>query len=232
MAGNVRHMPGKRSYKQFCGLALALDVVGERWTLLIVRDLAMGPMRYSDLLDSNHGIGEGLLAQRLRHLEAEDIVVRRFDPDAKVVVYELTEDGRSLARACLPLLEWGYHRMERYRGSPEENVEWLIPALRSRFDPLASRGIREHYEFRVDGQVLTVVADDGRITVEAGSRPDPGVVLTTDLDTLMAVGTGLLDRSEAVASGRMTVEGDRDAIRRYMTILRLPDGALSLLDAG
>ena len=221
-------MAGRRSYKQFCGLALALDVVGERWTLLIVRDLAMGPMRYSDLLDSNHGIGEGLLAQRLRHLEAEDIVVRRFDSDAKAVVYELTDDGRGLARACLPLLEWGYHRMDRFTGDPDDNAEWLAPALRSRFDPLGSRGMRRHFEFRIDGEVLTVVADDGRITVESGARPDPSVVVTTDLQTLMGVGTGLIDRREALASGRMQVEGDRDALRDYMTVLRLPDGALSL----
>ena len=224
-------MAERRSYKQFCGLALALDVVGERWTLLIVRDLAMGPMRYSDLLDSNHGIGEGLLAQRLRHLEAEEVVRRRFDDEAKAVVYELTDEGRSLAVALLPLLEWGYRRMERYKGDPDQNAEWLIPALRSRFDPLASRGIREHYEFRVDGEVLTVVADDGRISVERGARPDPAVVLTTDLDTLMGVGTGVIDRREAVLSGHMKLEGERDAIRRYTSLLRLPNGAMSLVDA-
>src|SRR3954465_11742396 len=95
-------------YDQFCGLASALDVVGERWTLLLVRDLALGPQRYSDLLAGLPGMGTGLLAERLKHLETEGIVRRSMlPPPAAVAVYELTDDGKDLSEAILPLAMWG-----------------------------------------------------------------------------------------------------------------------------
>src|SRR3954471_15527003 len=101
----------RRSYRQLCGLAAALDVVGERWTMLIVRDLSLGPRRYGELLEGLPGIGEGLLAQRLRHLESEALVQRTFSPDVGAVVYQLTDDGRDLWTALVPLAAWGLERV-------------------------------------------------------------------------------------------------------------------------
>src|SRR3954453_11339680 len=104
-------MDGRR-YGQYCSLAYALDVVGERWTLLIVRDLLLGPKRFTDLLDGLPGIGRNLLAARLRHLEAEGVVRRSvLPPPAASRVYELTEDGIELGLALAPLSRWGAKRM-------------------------------------------------------------------------------------------------------------------------
>src|SRR3954447_8418989 len=102
----------KRSYGQYCALARAFDVIGERWTPLVVRELAVGPRRYADLLDGLPGIGTSLLAARLRDLEADGLVrQRRLPPPAARNVYELTPDGWELAEALLPLARWGTKRM-------------------------------------------------------------------------------------------------------------------------
>src|SRR3954452_9670846 len=104
-------MAERRSYNQICTLAITMDLIGERWTVLIVRDLSLGPRRYGELLEGLPGIGEGLLAQRLRHLEAEDLVRRTFSSDVGAVVYELTDAGAELWAAMVPLAAWGLQRV-------------------------------------------------------------------------------------------------------------------------
>src|SRR4051812_41734616 len=110
-------MPEHR-YQQYCGLARALDVAGDRWTLLIVRELVPGPRRFTDLLDGLPGISRNLLTERLRHLEGDGIVARRdLPPPAARQVYELTDDGRDLAGVMGPLIGWGARRLgERKSG--------------------------------------------------------------------------------------------------------------------
>src|ERR687888_24922 len=120
MPTNVNHQPpdasARRSYGQYCTLARALDVIGERWTLLVVRDLVLGPKRFTDLLEGLPGIGRNLLAARLRHLEAEGIVRRTtLPPPAASRVYELTEEGYDLMLATTPLAAWGARRLGRRR---------------------------------------------------------------------------------------------------------------------
>lgn len=209
----------RRSYKQVCGLAAALDVVGERWTMLIVRDLALGPRRYGELLEGLPGIGEGLLAQRLRHLEAEGIAQRRFDQGLGAVVYELTDEGAALWQALLPLTAWGIRRVTQLQAD-DVRADWLAVALRSRLDASKTEGITEQYELRVDGEPYTITADDGEVTVTRGEADDPAVRITTDIDTFLAIGVGTLAPSEARASGRSTLEGDRAAAARYAALLR------------
>ena len=98
----------KRSYGQYCALARAFDVIGERWTPLLLRELAMGPRRYADLQDGLPGVGTSLLAERLKELEAEGVVRKRFlSPPAARWVYDLTDEGRELAEAMIPLARWG-----------------------------------------------------------------------------------------------------------------------------
>src|ERR687896_1712982 len=106
-------------YQQYCALARALDVVGNRWTLLIVRELRPGPRRFTDLVDGLPGISRKLLTERLRDLERDGIITRRdLPPPAARQVYELTEDGRDLATAMAPLMAWGSRRIAE-RGSGE-----------------------------------------------------------------------------------------------------------------
>src|ERR687896_1227452 len=107
-----------QSYQQYCGLARALDVAGNRWTLLIVRELRPGPRRFTDLVDGLPGISRKLLTERLRDLERDGIITRReLPPPIARQVYELTEDGRDLATAMAPLIAWGARRLgERQSG--------------------------------------------------------------------------------------------------------------------
>src|SRR5437016_5802532 len=131
----------KRSYGQYCALARAFDVIGERWTPLLLRELAMGPRRYADLADGLPGIGTSLLAQRLKELEAEGLVHRRFlSPPAARCVYDLTDDGSELAMSPLPLARRGTRRMGR-RGKDEAFcLEWFLLFLRSASDPALTEG--------------------------------------------------------------------------------------------
>jgi DNA-binding HxlR family transcriptional regulator len=212
-------MATRRSYRQLCGLAAALDVVGERWTMLIVRDLALGARRYGELLDGLPGIGEGLLAQRLRHLEGEGLVRRTFSPDVGAVVYELTDDGDELWDAMVPLAMWGVQRVERTEDH-DVRADWLAVAMLARYDQAASAGIHETYEMLVDDDPYTITADDGTITIERGEAADPAVRVTLSLDTVMQIGLGQITIGEARAAGLTKLEGDRAALDRYRTLLK------------
>jgi DNA-binding HxlR family transcriptional regulator len=212
-------MATRRSYRQLCGLAAALDVIGERWTMLIVRDLSLGPRRYGELLEGLPGIGEGLLAQRLRHLEAEDLVRRTFSSDVGAVVYELTDGGRDLWAAMVPLAGWGLKRVEPL-DDEDVRADWLAVALQARYDQSRSVGLHERYEMRVDDEPYTITADDGSITVERGEAPDAVVRITLDLDTIMQIGIGQLTIAGAREAGLTKLEGDPEAVARYGTLIR------------
>jgi DNA-binding HxlR family transcriptional regulator len=108
-----------KSYGQFCGLAKALDVVGERWTMLIIREMALGPRRFSDLLEGLPGISTAVLTERLNRLENARLIIRRtLPPPAASKVYILTEDGRDLGRAIVPLAAWGVRLLATNRLTP------------------------------------------------------------------------------------------------------------------
>ena len=213
-------MGTRRSYKQVCGLAAALDVVGERWTMLIIRDLALGPRRYGELLEGLPGIGEGLLAQRLRHLEQEDLARRTFSSELGAVVYELTDEGRELWGAMLPLTSWGLRRVTALDEDDDVRADWLAVALRARLDPSRSVGINEQYVLCVDEEPYTITSADGVVTVQRGDAAEAAVRISLDLDTFMAIGMGSLSVQEARAAGRTKVEGDKGAAGRYTALLR------------
>ena len=220
-ASSLGVVASRRTYDQLCGLATALDVVGERWTLLIVRDLALGPLRYGELLRGLPGIGEGLLAQRLRHLEGEGVIQRRFDNDQGAVVYELTKDGQQLWRSLIPLAGWGIRRMDPIEHATDVRADHLALLLAPRFDGSKSAGFHERYEMRVDDVPYRITADDGRVTVERGAAPDAVVRSRLDVDTLMEIGLGRVTIEQAREAGRTQIEGDPDAIARYTSLLKL-----------
>jgi DNA-binding HxlR family transcriptional regulator/putative sterol carrier protein len=210
----------RRSYRQLCGLASALDVVGERWTMLVIRDLVLGPRRYSELLDGLPGIGEGLLAQRLRHLEGEGLVRRTFSASVGAVVYELTDDGEDLWKALVPLARWGLQRVGNVADAGTVKADHLALSLRTRFDASRSAGLHEQYELRIDDEPYTVTADDGTVTVMRGAAPDAAVHATLDLDTMLEIGMGTLSIAQAREAGRTKVVGKKDAVERYTKLLR------------
>src|SRR5215213_596424 len=145
-------MGEKRSYGQYCTVARALDVVGERWTLLLVRELSTGPKRFKDLLEGLPGIGTNLLARRLKTLEGKGIVRRAtLPPPAGSNVYELTGLGRSLEPVIVALSRWGTRLLDAPREEDDLRAGWAVVALRSALRPGAAVGRSVTYEFRVDG---------------------------------------------------------------------------------
>ncbi len=212
----------RRRYGQHCGLAHALDVVGERWTLLVVRELSTGPKRYTDLLGALTGIGTNLLARRLQDLEAAGIVVRRtLAPPAASAVYQLTGVGAELGEALVPLRSWGLrHFTGPFDPAEDFRVEWaLAPAVRN-LDPAAAGDPGDRYEFRVGESVAHVRVRSDRVSAHVGPAETPSVVLRTDAATFVDVGTGRIDPAAAVADGRMHIDGDAAAVGRFLRFAR------------
>ena len=192
-----------RSYKQFCSVARALDIVGERWALLVVRDLLLGPQRYSDLQQALPGIGTNVLATRLRDLEAAGVVVRRLLPaPASVVVYELSEEGRDLADVVDALARWGAPRLTT--PAPDDTVEprWFMTSLAATVDP-APFDDPTAFELCIDGQQFTLDVRHGAVTAGHGPPANPAATLTATLGDLFATAKG-----NRAAARRLAVTGD------------------------
>ena len=212
-----------RSYDQHCGLAHALDVVGERWTLLIVRELLAGPRRYTDLADGLVTVPTNVLATRLREMEAHGLVRRRrlAAPAASVVVYELTDEGESLGATVTELARWGMRTLPQTTQGRPFRAHWLVLALRARFDPSAAAGVNESYEFGIEGDdVVRFEVADGDGQARMGPAADPAVRITADADTLAALTGGAISGPEALGRGAR-IEGDPAAIDRMRSILPL-----------
>lgn len=210
----------ERTYGQYCALARALDLVGERWTLLVVRNLLFGPQRFTDLLDGLPGIGRNLLAARLRLLEAEGVVRRRELPrPAASRVYELTEDGRDLGHAVGLLTRWGAKRLGERRPGEFFRPTWIAWAMANSADLEAARGVHETYQYDVDDEGFYVRVDDGTVEPHEGRAERPDIVVTMDTDTLVDVLSWTLSPLEAVKAGRMAIEGPPATFERSLKIL-------------
>jgi DNA-binding HxlR family transcriptional regulator/putative sterol carrier protein len=203
---------GKRSYDQYCTVARALDVVGERWTLLLVRELLTGPKRFKDLLEGLPGIGTNLLAGRLKALE-EDGVLRRatLPPPAGSKVYELTPLGRALEPVIVELSRWGSGLLGTPRAEEDLRPAWAAVALRSVFDAGAARASREVYEFRIDEEVFHVRVEGGEVEARQGAAADPDLVVVGATEAFLAVTAGRVRPEAAVEAGSIRIEGSGDA---------------------
>ena len=212
----------KRDYGQHCALARALDAVGSRWTMLMIRELLPGPRRFKDLLDGLPGMGTNLLTDRLRHLEQEGVIRRRqLPPPAGSTVYELTGEGRRLEESLFELARWGMPRLGERRKSDALSPRWAVLAMKATLDEGAARGIDEVYEFRIDGDVFTVDVGDGSVRVLDGPAVDPDAIITTDVETFYRLTDGEA-LAEAVADGRLRSEGDPAAILHCTRIFGPP----------
>jgi len=208
-------MGEKRSYGQYCTVARALDVVGERWTLLLVREFSTGPKRFKDLLEGLPGIGTNLLTNRLKTLEGEGIVRRAtLPPPAGSSVYELTELGGSLEPVIVALSRWGARLLDAPREEDDLRAGWAAVAMRSALGHGAAGGRPGTYEFRIDGEAFHVRVRDSeageRVEVRQGSVPDPDLVVIGDAETFLAVASGCLSPEEAVESRALRAEGERE----------------------
>ncbi|MBC6467399.1 transcriptional regulator [Actinomadura alba] len=202
-------------------MAAALDILGERWTLLIVRELLTGPCRYNELQANLPGIGTNLLADRLKFLTEMDIIRQRSQDGAKTRMYELTEQGESLRTAVLDLARWGLGML----GTPEaEEVvrpRWGVLAVEAMIDPRHA-GPDEVYEFRLDDEVFHIDVKDGRVKVLHGKAPaEPALVVRTDAVTFVEIGAGRLNPLEATLTRRVVMEGAEEAVLRCSRLLGL-----------
>lgn len=209
----------RRSYEQLCTLARTLDVVGERWTLLLVRELMLGPRRFTDLLDGLPGIGRNLLTERLRHLEAAGLVERRRADGRRGSLYFLTGPGRALGPALSELGRWGAEQLP----DPEPGLAfmpaWAIFPMSYMADREAARGVREDYEFRIGGDVFHLRVDDGRVEPRSEPAADPAVVVTTDAETFRRIFAGEVAAEQALAEGLARVDGEPAAIANFLAIV-------------
>jgi DNA-binding HxlR family transcriptional regulator/putative sterol carrier protein len=211
-------MPEHR-YKQYCALARTLDVAGDRWTLLIVRELAPGPRRFTDLLDGLPGISRNLLTERLRALERDGIIARReIPPPAARQVYELTDDGRDLAVAMAPLIAWGYRHIGERKPGESFRARWPAVAIAGLADREAAKGVSESYQYLVGDSAFYFTVDNGSIELHDGEARDPAVVVTTDAETWAAIVSGRTTTSSAASTGALTFSGDPQATKRLRKI--------------
>jgi DNA-binding HxlR family transcriptional regulator len=211
----------RRDYRQYCGLAAALDVLGERWTLLIVRELLLGPRRYSELLAELPGIGTNLLAERLKFL-VERGVLRHAANAGNERAYELTELGEQLREPMLSLARWGLAQLKPPTGDELMRPHWGFLAVQSMMDASRAPDTDEAYEFHVDDSVFHIRVHSGRPSAFQGPCPgNPTMIAHVDSATFLEIGAKWLSPFEALASGRLTIDGDPAAIMRCSVLLGL-----------
>jgi DNA-binding HxlR family transcriptional regulator len=216
---------GKRSYGDPCGIARALDLVGERWALLVVRELVLGPKRFTDLRAGLPHLSPDVLAQRLRDLERAGIVGRRrLPPPAGSRVYELTEWGRELEPVVLALGRWG-SRAPFPLGQAELGVDAMVLALRTLFDPAAAAGLNASLELRLGEHRFRARVDDGRLELSRASAEDPDAVIETDPGTLAAVLWHGRPLDDARRDGALEIEESRPAVERFLKLFPPPKPA-------
>jgi DNA-binding HxlR family transcriptional regulator len=218
-------VPRKRTYDDGCAAAHALDLVGERWALLVVRELLLGPKRFTDLRAGLPGASPNVISQRLRDLEGVGIVRRRkLPPPAASRVYELTEWGGELEPVIVRLGRWGARSPTKPRDAAL-GVDSLVLSLRTMFDPRAAEGLGASYELRFGEDRFQAVVDDGRFEISRGSADDPDAIVEADSDTVAGLLYAGRPLAEAVESGDLKVEGDRAAFERFLGLFPLPEPA-------
>jgi DNA-binding HxlR family transcriptional regulator len=220
----VKDMSGRRSYDDPCGVARALDMVGERWALLVVRELLLGPKRFTDLRLGLPTASQNVLSHRLRELEQAGVVRRRkLGPPASTWVYELTEHGYDLEPALLQFARWG-SRLPM-TASAELSVDALILALKTTFDPRIDGELRAIYELRLGEDHFRAEVADGRIELVRGSEDQPDATIETGVATFRSLVFGGRPLADALHCGDLTLEGDHHAVARLLRLFPRPTPA-------
>jgi DNA-binding HxlR family transcriptional regulator len=203
---------GVRTYPEYCAIARSLDLLGQRWTLLVVRDLFLGPQRYTDLHEGLPGIATDILTERLRMLEAGGLVRRReLPPPAPATVYELTDAGYALAPLIRALGEVGMGLLGAPAPGQPVNGGPVVMSLMLSFRAGENPDLVETYGLEIDGRPFTVAVERGSVRAERGAPPDPVATFTTDARTLVS----LLREGTAAAGDAIRVQGDAAALERF-----------------
>ncbi|MGH2905821.1 MAG: winged helix-turn-helix transcriptional regulator [Solirubrobacterales bacterium] len=214
-----------RSYKDGCAGAHALDIVGERWGLLVVRELLLGPKRFSDLRESLPGISPNVLSQRLGELgEAGVLVHRRLPPPYSASVYELTEWGMELETVIAQIGSWGAKSPVLPRDYPL-SVNSIVMSFRTMFDPSRAAGAEGSYELDIAGETFCATVLSDSIEIERGAAVDPLAVISGEPTALAQLAYDDVELAAAVEYGLVGVSGDRRAVKRFFALFTLPQPA-------
>jgi DNA-binding HxlR family transcriptional regulator/putative sterol carrier protein len=216
-------MATTRTYGDGCSIARALDLIGERWALLVVRELLLGPKRYTDLRSGLPNASPNVLSERLRELERAGIVRRRkLPPPAGSRVYELTDWGLELEEIVISLGRWAARSPAPPGDAPIVSADSVMLALRGLFDADAADGLRAGYELRLGEDRFQVKVADDEIAVARGEARTPDATIESDPGTLDAVLWKGRSLADAQRSGKLTIEGDKAAVARFIRLFPMP----------
>lgn len=215
-------MAGRRKYNNGCAVAHALDLVGERWALLVVRDLVLGPKRFTDLLAGLPGASADVLTQRLRELtEAGVVDRRRLSPPAASWVYELTPWGAELAPVLVGLAQWA-SRSPTMRYDAPLGTDSLMLSLKALFDGPAAADVGATIAVHLGDERFQLHIADGELTVTRGELDDPDATINTDQTTLLSLLRSERPLDDILASGNLRLAGDRGIVERFRRLFPLP----------
>lgn len=216
--------------QQFCPIAQALEVIGERWTLLVVRELLFGPRRFKELLEALDGIGPNLLSARLKSLTEEGVVAKMaLGSGAGGMGYELADAGRALEPALLALARWGADRIAAGGEEPagEARADWALLALRARFRPDAAEGVSDVYQVDAGDDAFHLHVHDRMVEIARGKAPVAAAVIGTDPRTLSEIAMGRLGLEAAASAARLELRGSPFAAARFARVFALEPGGRS-----
>jgi len=210
-----------RTYGQYCGFARALEVVGERWAMLVIRDLLVGPKRFTDLHNGLPGIPTNVLTARLKELEQAGVIRRRVLPrPTGSVIYELTEYGAELENVVVQLGRWGAKSLGDPRSDETVTADSLIMALRTIFYPEAARGMKADYELRAGDIIIHARVRNKKADVGKGPLPSPDLIIETG-PGIKKLLTGEMSTAEAIKSGCVHLTGDPRLLTRFVEVFHI-----------
>ncbi|GAA0591091.1 winged helix-turn-helix transcriptional regulator [Actinomadura livida] len=217
-------MAGRRKYGDLCGIARALDVVGERWALLMVRELLFGPKRFAVLHRGLAGMSPNVLSQRLRDLEEAGVVRHReLGPPVSARVYELTPRGRDLEPVLLALARWGAHGPLDPSCTAELSVDAMMLALKTTFDDAAAPNMRTRLALRLEDTVFAAEIESRRLRItRTDTPPDTDATLTTAVATFRSLVFSGRPLTDALESGDVQLEGDQALAERFLACFPSP----------
>ncbi|GAA2646973.1 winged helix-turn-helix transcriptional regulator [Nonomuraea recticatena] len=225
-------MAGRRKYDDGCAVAHGLDLIGERWALLVVRELLLGPKRFTDLRAGIPGASADMLTQRLRELSESGVVRRRrLAPPAGSWVYELTAWGAELEPIVTRLGRWS-SRSPTLRRDAAIGVDSLVLSLKALFDPEAAQGFDAVVALRLGEDRFLVEIADGRLGIARGQTERADATIAADPDTLSALLYGDLPVADAVRAGDLVLDDPGGLVERFLRLFPLPEPAALPNDAG
>jgi DNA-binding HxlR family transcriptional regulator len=214
----------RRTYGDGCAIAHGLDLVGERWALLVVRELLLGPKRFTDLKRGLPNASPNVISERLRELERAGVVKRdKLPPPASSRVYELTDWGRELEETVVSLGRWAARSPSQPRAPV--GVDSIVLALKTLFDADASKGLRASYELRIGEHRFRIEVSDEEIEVARGGADQPDARIDTDSGAFEAVLWGDRSLADAQRAEEMRIEGDQAAVERLVRLFPMPEPA-------